>query len=83
MAREQEPAEVEGVFVVREGIAHFTPVVIGITGQEYFEVLTGVEPGDTVVAGPYQRIRELKDGDPVRPLPTTTQATARSAGAQG
>jgi len=83
MAREQEPAEVEGVFVVREGIAHFTPVVIGITGQEYFEVLTGVEPGDTVVAGPYQTIRELKDGDPVRPLPTTTQATARSAGAQG
>jgi HlyD family secretion protein len=75
LAREQEPVDVEGVFVVREGVAHFTPVVIGITGQEYFEVVSGVEPGDTVVAGPYQRIRELQDGDPVRPLPTSHNGT--------
>ncbi len=71
LARDQEPMEVEGVFVVRDGVAHFAPVEIGITGQEYFEVLWGVEPGDTVVAGPYQRIRELRDGDPVRPLPNS------------
>jgi HlyD family secretion protein len=71
LAREQEPDEVEGVFVVRDGTAHFTAVVIGITGQEYFEVRSGVEPGDTVVAGPYQRIRELRDGDPIRPLPAS------------
>jgi HlyD family secretion protein len=82
LAREEEPEAVEGVFVVREGIAHFTPVVIGVTGQEYFEVLSGVEPGDTVVAGPYQRIRELQNGDPVRPLPTT-QSAVQGAGAQG
>jgi HlyD family secretion protein len=63
-----QPREVEGVFVVREGIAYFTPVEVGITGQEYFEVLSGVEPGDTVVAGPYQRIRELSNGDPVREI---------------
>ncbi len=74
LARDQEPTEVEGVFVVRDGVAHFTPVEIGITGQEYFEVLWGVEPGDTVVAGPYQRIRELRDGDPVRPLPNSRVA---------
>ena len=74
LAREQEPDEVEGVFVVRDGTAHFTPVTIGITGQEYFEVLSGVEPGDTVVAGPYQRIRELQDGDPIRPLPSSQTA---------
>ena len=74
LAREQEPDEVEGVFVVRDGTAHFTPVTIGITGQEYFEVLSGVQPGDTVVAGPYQRIRELQDGDPIRPLPASQTA---------
>ncbi len=66
VARGRQTQEIEGVFVVREGIAHFTEVQVGITGQEYFEVLSGVEPGDTVVAGPYQRIRELRDGDPVR-----------------
>jgi len=41
-------------------------VEVGIAGQEYFEVLTGLSLGDTVVAGPYQRIRELNDGAPVR-----------------
>lgn len=66
VARSQRLQEIEGVFLVREGKATFTPVVVGITGQEYFEVLSGVEVGDTVVAGPYQRIRELQDGDAVR-----------------
>jgi HlyD family secretion protein len=66
VAREQRPEDVEGVFVVQDGIATFTPVEVGITGQEYFEILFGVEEGDTVVAGPYQRIRDLTSGDPVR-----------------
>jgi HlyD family secretion protein len=65
---DERPEEVEGIFIIREGIAHFTPVEVGITGQEYFEVLSGVQPGDTVVAGPYQRIRELADGDLVRAM---------------
>jgi HlyD family secretion protein len=68
VARSQEPLEIEGVFIVREGVAYFTPVEVGITGQEYFEILSGIQVGDTVVAGPYQRIRELVDGDQVRPL---------------
>ena len=67
-ADEEAPEEVEGVFLVREGVAHFVPVEVGITGQEYFEVLSGVQPGDTVVAGPYQRIRELSDGDLVKAM---------------
>jgi HlyD family secretion protein len=66
VARGQQPKPIEGVFVVRAGIAHFTEVEVGITGQEYFEILSGVAPGDTVVAGPYQRIRELRDGDAVK-----------------
>ena len=63
---EDEP--VEGVFVVRDGIAHFTPVEVGITGREHFEVLSGLSAGDTVVQGPYQTIRNLRDGDPVRAM---------------
>jgi HlyD family secretion protein len=41
-------------------------VKVGIAGQEYFEILSGLAVGDTVVAGPYQRIRQLHDGDAVR-----------------
>jgi len=66
VARGQRSLELEGVFLVNEGIATFTPVEVGITGQEFFEVISGLQKGDTVVAGPYQRIRELTDGDPVR-----------------
>jgi HlyD family secretion protein len=58
--------EVEGVFVVTDGIATFRPVTVGIAGDEYFEVLTGLEPGETVVSGPYQTIRTLRSGDPVQ-----------------
>jgi HlyD family secretion protein len=59
--------EVEGVFVVHDGKVTFTPVEVGIAGQEFFEIISGLAPGDTVVAGPYQRIRGLHDGDAVKP----------------
>ncbi len=61
-----EDRDVEGVLLVRDGVVTFTPVEVGITGQEYFEIVSGVKEGDTLVAGPYQRIRELKTGDAVR-----------------
>jgi HlyD family secretion protein len=59
--------ESEGVFVVREGVATFRPVRVGIAGDEYFEVREGVREGETIVAGTYQAIRELKDGAKVKP----------------
>jgi len=66
-AREEgRPTDEEGVFVVHDGKVTFEPVKVGIAGQEYFEVLSGLSQGDTVVAGPYQRIRQLKDGDAVK-----------------
>ena len=58
--------DVEGVFLVENGQVRFAPVEIGITGQEHFEVLSGVSQGDTIVAGPYQQIRNLTNGDRVR-----------------
>ncbi len=65
----EEQDDIEGVFVVRDGKAHFTPVQVGITGREHFEVLTGLAEGDTVVAGPYEAVRRLNDGAEVRVLP--------------
>ena len=58
--------ETEGVFVVTSGKATFRPVKVGVAGDEYFEVLDGVKEGETIVAGPYQAIRDLKDGSAVR-----------------
>ena len=58
--------EEEGVFVVRGGLARFAPVKVGIAGEEHFEVLSGLAVGDTVVAGPYQVIRDLKDSTRVK-----------------
>jgi len=64
-----EKKEVEGVFLVRNGVVEFRPVKVGIAGEEYFEVLEGLTESDSIVAGPYQVIRDLKDGDQVRALP--------------
>jgi HlyD family secretion protein len=58
--------ETEGVFVVADGKATFRPVKVGVAGDEFFEVIDGVKEGESIVAGPYQAIRDLKDGARVR-----------------
>src|SRR5947209_14242201 len=58
--------ETEGVFVVQNGKATFRPVKVGIAGDEYFEVLDGLRQDETIVAGPYQAIRDLHDGAAVK-----------------
>ena len=65
-SEDDELDDVEGVFMVSDGTVTFTAVEVGIAGQEYFEILSGISVGDTVVAGPYQRIRQLRNGDAVR-----------------
>jgi HlyD family secretion protein len=65
--------EEEGVFLVQNGVATFRPVKVGIAGDEYFEVLDGLHGGETIVAGTYQAIRDLKDGDKVREVEDTTK----------
>jgi len=65
-ASERKEKEREGVFVVKQGVAMFRPVRVGIAGEEHFEVIEGLRAGDTVVAGPYQAVRDLKDSTKVR-----------------
>jgi HlyD family secretion protein len=62
----QTRKETEGVFVVRGGRAEFAPIKMGIAGDKYFEVITGLEPGDQVITGPYNSVRGMKDGDLVK-----------------
>jgi len=58
--------ETEGVFVVANNKGVFTPVKVGIAGEQYFEVLTGLKAGDQVITGPFNSVRELSDGGDVK-----------------
>jgi HlyD family secretion protein len=59
--------EVEGVFIVgADNKVTFQPVKVGIAGEDYFEVVSGLQGGETIVAGSYQAIRDLKEGTLVR-----------------
>jgi hypothetical protein len=69
---QKEANDQEGVFVVKNGKTRFVPVKIGIAGKEHFEVLSGVNEKDSVVAGPYEVIRTLESDKAVRPMPATT-----------
>jgi len=71
--------EAEGVFIVRDGAATFRPVKVGVAGDEYFEVVDGLREGETIVAGTYQAIRDLKDGARVRQADTTKTREAKSS----
>ncbi len=72
--------DVEGVFIVGDdNKVTFRPVKVGIAGEKYFEVLDGLKAGERIVAGTYQAIRELKDGQLVRET-TTTPAATKAAG---
>ncbi|PYR82267.1 MAG: hypothetical protein DMF87_02375 [Acidobacteria bacterium] len=61
----QTRKETEGVFVFRDGKVVFVPVKVGIAGERYFEVRSGLEPGDQVVTGPFDSVRQIADGSPV------------------
>ena len=71
--------EALGVFVVRNGVATFRPVMVGVAGDEYFEVVDGLREGETIVAGTYQAIRDLKDGAKVRAADTTKTREAKAS----
>ena len=67
------------MFLVQNGVASFRPVKVGIAGDEYFEVVDGLRGGETIVAGTYQAIRDLKDGAKVRAADTTKQQGDKQA----
>jgi HlyD family secretion protein len=73
--------DVEGVFIVgTDNKVTFRPVKVGIAGEKHFEVLDGLKEGEKIVAGTYQAIRELKDGNLIREAPAAP--TTKTAGAK-
>ncbi|MBL0171380.1 MAG: efflux RND transporter periplasmic adaptor subunit [Gemmatimonadaceae bacterium] len=82
-AKEVGKRDVEGVFVVgADNKVSFRTVKVGIAGERHFEVLEGLKAGETIVAGTYQAIRELKDGALIRtakPEDKKTPATGKKS----
>jgi len=57
--------ELEGVFVIRDGRAHFVEVVTGIADQQNIEIISGLEKDEEIVTGSFKILRELDHGDRV------------------
>jgi HlyD family secretion protein len=82
---QQNPALVQGVFVVRKekgkDRVHFVPVTTGVTGATDIEITNGLQPGDRIVTGTYRVLRDLKEDSLVKQdtqlaAPTTTSSSS-------
>ena len=62
-------ADVTGVFLFKDGKAAFTAVRTGVIGGLDIEI-SGLSTGASVITGPYQLLRTMKDGDPVKAAKT-------------
>ena len=62
------------MFIVQNDKAVFNPVKTGIAGEKYFEVLSGLKEGDSVITGPFASVRSIADGAAVK-LSTAPAAT--------
>lgn len=62
----KEKEELQGVFVIKNGVARFVQVDTGIMGSTDVEVLKGLQPGDEIVTGSYQVLRTLKSNTKVK-----------------
>jgi HlyD family secretion protein len=71
----QERKELEGVFVVKDNKAVFTPIKTGIAGEKYFEISSGANVGDQVIVGPFSSVRELREGQAVK-IEAATRSSA-------
>jgi HlyD family secretion protein len=60
--QKREREDVTGLFVIKNNVAEFRAVKEGITGATDIEILSGLEPGEEIMVGPYQTIRNLKPG---------------------
>ncbi len=63
----KEDELVEVVFLVQDGVAKMQPVKVGISNDNYYEALSGVQEGEEVITGPFKVLsRSLKDGERVK-----------------
>ncbi len=61
-SRDRAAGEEEGVYAVESGKVRFVPVKKGVMGELMIEVQSGLTEGQEIVSGPYDALRQLKDG---------------------
>lgn len=64
--RKYEDADLQGVFVVRNGRAVYTQVKTGVMGAMNVQITQGLKPGEEIVTGSYEVLRTLKNNTKVR-----------------
>jgi HlyD family secretion protein len=73
----------EGVWAIKDGKVSFVPVKTGLAGELMVEV-DGIKVGQEIVTGPFQALRQVKEGDRVKVLSEkekkAAEAKARSSG---
>lgn len=67
------------VYVVADGKAKKTTVELGLSDDANQEVTRGLAVGQTIVVGPARQLRELHDGDPVKPKKADVKVADASA----
>jgi HlyD family secretion protein len=58
----------EGVYAMRDGKAVFVPVHTGLAGDLMVESLSGLQAGEEIIIGPFKALRQIKEGDSVKPM---------------
>jgi HlyD family secretion protein len=71
----------EGVYALRDGKAVFAPVKTGLSGELMVEVVTGLQPGEEIITGPFKALRQIKDGDRVKRMSDKERKAAEAEGA--
>jgi HlyD family secretion protein len=61
-SRDRTSGEEEGVFAFENGRVRFVPVKKGIMGELMIEIVSGLAEGQEIVSGPYDALRQLKEG---------------------
>jgi len=61
-SRDRSAGEKEGVYAVENGRAKFVPVKKGVMGELTIEIVSGLTEGQEIVSGPYDALRQLKEG---------------------
>lgn len=65
-AMKRAKEELQGVFIVKNGVAQFREVKTGITGTTDIEVVQGLSDGEEIITGSYKVIRTLRNDAKVK-----------------
>jgi len=65
--KKEKSSQEEGVYMVQGQRVKFRPVRKGIMGEMMIEIISGLKEGEEVVIGPYNSLRQLKDGTLIKP----------------